>query len=405
MSAKYDMREGLIRRLCHLLLAVCIACSADAGESGSDQSRAEPVRAELIASVGQVEGQQEYLLGDVTAVALGPGDILYVADRLGSTVRAYDLEGRFLLTVGTEGDGPGEFQWPNDLTFDPAGRLYVRDANRITVLESRQPTSPADSVVRTVPLGGYANLNSTRARTDGQIYYYPHYLFRRDEPPRFLYLIFDSTGATGDTVSVPQIPNLESGRTAFYMVSAGSGRMVDGLNRAPFEPTASWDIAPSGRLFTSPGDRYEITQWSSEGDTIARIELAGPPRAVPEAEHRDSANAFQSRLDSVPVPLDQVQGMSDRARSGSLPATLPEVLAIHVGADANLWVRRWPPEANATAFDVLNEEGGFRNRVHVAVSLLMDPPPFVSARYIVGVVRDPVTEVERVVVFRTNMPA
>lgn len=149
----------------------------------SDQSRAEPVRAELIGSVGQVEGRQEYLLGDVTAVALGPGDILYVADRLGSTVRAYDLEGRFLRTVGTEGDGPGEFQWPNDLTFDPAGRLYVRDANRITVLESRQPTSPADSVVRTVPLGGYANLNSTRVRTDGQIYYYPHYLFRRDEPP------------------------------------------------------------------------------------------------------------------------------------------------------------------------------------------------------------------------------
>lgn len=392
-----------MRKLWCILLAVVGACSTDAGESGSNESRYEPTRAELIATVGQIEGEAEYLLGDVTSVAVGPGDIVYIADRLGSIVRAYDLNGRFLLTVGTEGDGPGEFQWPNDLTFDIEGRLYVRDANRVTVLASRSPMSPADSVVRTIPLGGYANLSSTRARTDGRLYYYPHYLFVRNEAPRFFYLVFDSTTATGDTIFVPQVPNLASGQNAFYMVSAGSGRMVPGLSRAPFEPNASWDISSSGRLFTSAGDRFEVIEWSVEGDTLEVLDFEGPPRAVPEAERRDSASAFEARLDSLPVPLDQVQGMSERARSRTLPETLPEVLAIHVGADENLWVRRWPAEPGTTRFDIVNEEGDLRHRVDVPISLLIEPPPFVSSRYIVGVVRDPITEVQRVVVFRTNL--
>ena len=51
----------------------------------------------------------------------------------------------------------------------------------------------------------------------------------------------------------------------------------------------------------------------------------------------------------------------------------------------------------------VNEEGDLRHRVDVPVSLLIEPPPFVSSRLIVGVVRDPVTEVQRVVVFRTNL--
>ena len=269
----------------------------------------DTVRAEPLTLIGEVDGAPEYLFGDIASVSVGPGQIIYVADHIGATVRAYDLSGDFLGTIGSEGDGPNEFRFPNDLNFDPAGRLYVRQRFRVTVFgPSGDGGQLRDSVIRTVPLERPA-LEAARAKVIGEHYYSPSYYYFMFVRHRYFYEILDSTGATGDTIPVPGVPNPEILGRATYPIEDGSARMpVDGLNRAPFEPSPSWDITPQARVLMTMGAEYEVFELGLSGDTILVINVETEPQPVPADELRDSTRAFRVRIDSIPVPLGQMLG-------------------------------------------------------------------------------------------------
>lgn len=61
---------------------------------------------------------------------------IYVADAPQHQIRLYDLDGRFLETIGARGSAPGEFNYPGDLDLDADGNLYIVDVMnaRIQVL-------------------------------------------------------------------------------------------------------------------------------------------------------------------------------------------------------------------------------------------------------------------------------
>ena len=88
------------------------------------------------ASIGTIEGDDAYMLGNVGAIAVTPeGDVL-VLDTQVPVVRKYDATGRHLMDIGRSGEGPGEFKSPEAMNVLPDGRIVVRDPGnaRITVL-------------------------------------------------------------------------------------------------------------------------------------------------------------------------------------------------------------------------------------------------------------------------------
>lgn len=58
-------------------------------------------------------------------------------DRISNSVRAFGPDGSHLGLVGGEGEGPGEFRWPESVAFGPEGRLYVAEVDGLTVFASR----------------------------------------------------------------------------------------------------------------------------------------------------------------------------------------------------------------------------------------------------------------------------
>ncbi|MCX6563860.1 MAG: 6-bladed beta-propeller [Candidatus Aminicenantes bacterium] len=77
--------------------------------------------------IGKLDGQEEFLFVYISDVAVnGNGDI-YVADRRLNEVRKFDKEGRYLLTIGRKGQGPGEFQSIRTLSVNKLNDLFVFD--------------------------------------------------------------------------------------------------------------------------------------------------------------------------------------------------------------------------------------------------------------------------------------
>jgi hypothetical protein len=379
-----------------------------ARNEGGGAWQSDTVLADTTLSVGAVEGAAEYLFGEVRGIAVDADGRIYVADWQGGPVRAYGPDGRFLKQITAVGDGPGETRNPTGLTL-ANGRLHVRDVSRIVVLQARAAGGVADSVVATWPLAFFTNWTSgDRSRLDPSgRYYYPHYSFRIDAPPRWFYLALDAGVAGADTLFVPSYETALGHRSASYRVSATGGRMLRGLSVAPFEPLASWDVTPAGTLISGDGAHYAIAETTLTGDTVALFSRTGTERTVAPDERADSMAALGARLDSVPVPLDRVEGMSERVRSRSLPDSVPAFLSVWSGEDGKHWIRRWPAAGRGghSFFDVFDAHGIFLGVVVVPVTFERTPAPVFLERALYGVIRDPDTGVDRIVRAEFEPPA
>ena len=267
------------------LSGILMASVTLSGCSTGDELAAGPglpsdtLHAETLVVIGELDGPPEYLFGDVASVAVGPDSIVYVADGLGSNVRAYGLDGQFLATIATEGDGPGELRFPNDLSFDPQGLLNVRQRYRLTVFTPRASGQLRDSVVRTVSLER-PTLEGARAKTNGALFYSPSYYYFMFVRHRYFYEVLDPVGPTGDTIPVPAVPIPEVLGRANYPVEGG-GIPVEGVNLAPFEPRPHWDVTPDGRVLMTLGADYEVFEILPGGDTLRVIDVDAAPVSVP----------------------------------------------------------------------------------------------------------------------------
>ncbi|HEX7120638.1 MAG TPA: 6-bladed beta-propeller [Longimicrobiales bacterium] len=381
------------------------ACGA--GPRPPANAAADTVVAALVATIGVVDGAPEYQFGAISSVAADPGGRVYVADRLDSSVRVFDADGRFLDWIGTRGAGPGEYQLPAGIDVGPDGRVYVRDGHRITVLGPREPGAVADSVLATWPLPGYANLRGARGAVtaDGR-YLYPFSLY---SPPRHFYIVYAGGEPRPDTLHVPAYPNHAANQPAVLPPRDGRCcRIAVGLNHTPFTALPAWTATPRGTVLSGDGIAYRIHETGPAGDTLRTILGADTvTRPVPDGERADSARALQARIDSLPVPLARVRNVPDEVREGRFPERLPAFIGLHLGTDGRIWVERWPPEhrGDERFFDVLGPDGARLAVVVVPAALSRDVPPFLTTDRIYGVVADPATGVERVVVARYHIAA
>lgn len=80
-------------------------------------------------SIGEFEGDENYMFGGTIYFITDDEGNFYVSDADNNRIQKYDPEGKYLLTIGREGQGPGEFRSFSLPRFDKDNHLYINDGS------------------------------------------------------------------------------------------------------------------------------------------------------------------------------------------------------------------------------------------------------------------------------------
>ena len=87
------------------------------------------LRLEEVLAIGSL-ADDESSFGRIRDIAWDSRGRLLVADDLGPHLKVFEADGSHVLTVGREGEGPGEFSAPSRIVVDTSDSVYVWDAGQ-----------------------------------------------------------------------------------------------------------------------------------------------------------------------------------------------------------------------------------------------------------------------------------
>jgi len=333
------------------------------------------------ASIGVESGEDPYMLGSVRAVA-EYGDEIFVLDQQVPTIRVYDLSGRHLRDLGTEGSGPGELQRPESMVIGPEGRIYVRDPRngRIMIL------STAGEELGVIRIrSGFSTSNPMVVTHDGTLYNYELLNEGAEVTDWKLGMVpqYEDESMEGEPISAPEF-DFEPQQ----LIARQEGGMS--VNSVPFSPTMRWTMSPSGAIIGGVSDDYSFEIHYPDG-RITRVEKNWQPVPV----QSDEADWFKR---SATANMRNTQ--PDWTWTGAdIPTHKPAFSDLRADLSGRIWVQRPGPgyhveeECNedpepgepfgtpcwqaSTTWEVFDEEGRFLGGAELPEGLQPYVPPFI----------------------------
>lgn len=379
----------LITAITRSLSAALLATVFAAGGLGAQ--KADTVRMALLWSVVEGEHATADSLGILTGIAMDAKGTVYVSDREENKIWVFDARGRSARGIGRRGQGPGEFQAPTGIAIGPGNKLYVRDQNNVSRFVVDAQTGRLTKFETRFNGGTMSDWMSTLASrfdTQGRMYY-PSFNQGGLTSRMGQWRVFSTAGVRVDSIAVPFIegtpPKWASVRESEY-----GGRILRGLNHAPFAGLPAWDVTSRGTVIYTNGREYLIKEVDRSGRVIREIRRNVAPIRIPAAERRDSLTALRLRRDSIAnVPRSMVSGVPDDVWKLELPETYPPIRGVYAAPDGLIWVRRWVPNGYArTVFDVLEADGRLKTVVVLPGYLLPDITPVLSLNGVAGIGAD-----------------
>ena len=78
-------------------------------------------------SIGVADGAEEYMFLDAREVAVDNRERIFVSDRRGIYIKVFDKFGKYITTIGRQGQGPGEFGRVTNIQITARNELMVHD--------------------------------------------------------------------------------------------------------------------------------------------------------------------------------------------------------------------------------------------------------------------------------------
>lgn len=110
------------------LICTVIACKTGASNS-VDPLTLQHYTLRVTDSIGIDQGDSLYVFGSIFDIENGADGSVFVLDVHDNTVKQYDSQGKFVMSFGGTGSGPGELNIPGYFTVTATGNPYVIDGN------------------------------------------------------------------------------------------------------------------------------------------------------------------------------------------------------------------------------------------------------------------------------------
>ncbi|MCY4573275.1 MAG: 6-bladed beta-propeller [Gemmatimonadetes bacterium] len=349
-------------------------------------------------SVGELDGPEELLFGNVRSIAVDEDRSVYVFDDQAQEVRVFDSAGEYVETLGGRGEGPGEFSRAEAIALLPDGRLVVRDPGN-TALKVFVPGTNQTERWR-YDVGGLYSVSPLYTDMSGRTFLDTRDLSSDDFVMHII--VFGPDGTQIDTLPEPS--------TTYEPPVVTAERGGSSISYAvPFSPQLYWAVHPSGHFLTGLSSDYRIDLARDDG--VLRIERAADPAPVHDDE-RASEREIVAREMQEFYPGWSWNGPP-------IPEHKPFFRDLVPGRDGRIWVRMWTeahavenedydPEDPISApvswrepvrFDVFEPDGTYLGAVSAPENFSTYPDPVFDGDYVWAVTRDELG-VERVVRFR-----
>ncbi len=240
-----------------LILAVTVAVQTPSVHAqGVDRVRLADPQAAFHEPFSRVTGVRELADGS-----------LMVADGLEQAIRIIDFRTGTMEDIGHVGGGPGEFQMPGGIFPLPGDSTLLLDYGnlRLSVIapDGRIPHSTA----MLTPEGSLISPRGVDAA--GRIYFYqgrmrvgPDGEVETSRRAPILRMTWEAE--TFDTVAYLPLPEPSGSSRSF---STGGGQVrIQGLS--PLRKTATWAVAPDGRVAVVHPDPYRVEWYDPQGGSV-----------------------------------------------------------------------------------------------------------------------------------------
>ena len=361
-------------------------------------------------SIGEMDGDLEYLFGRVSSLNVGPDGTIYVVDSQVPELRAYGPDGVFLRTLGRPGEGPGEMKRPDGgLAILSDGRILLRDPGNARI----QVYALDGAALETWSIRGGFNTSNPLFRDDAdnvytQILVDPH----ADVRDWVIGLVrIGPDGTPGDTLIPPD---------AGYEPAQLEARAGDEENRSvsvtgvPFAPSEQWALHPEGWFVHGISDAYKLTLLRPGSPLIIERNADAAPVTSGEKEEEEARVTHNLRRTQP----------NWRWNGPATPDRKPHFRRLFAGRDGRIWVEvalagvevedptydPKDPEAvpdrwrEPVAFDVFETDGTYLGRVRAPLEFSSSPVPVFDGHRVWATTRDELG-VERVVRFRVERGA
>ncbi len=340
-----------------LALALGLAAATAAAEAPHVQNPARPaggLETLRLKELWRAGGEgSDLIFGSVAGVVAGPDGTTYVLDSQLSQVAVFAADGRFLRTVGREGDGPGEARRPGGLVLLPDGALGLIQTFPGKVVKIRPDGTPAGGFAvggGDPSQGRFSVLVEGQCRGGALVMAGMHMTIAPDGTSNQSHFVApcDQEGRQGASCA-----------TAEYPINYADFSLDEkGLNFV----YGRWGLGPDGRVYV-PGERnrYLVRVYGPDGRlerTFGREYASWPRDAAAAAAARQALEAVGR---NYPTPPRRV----------TTEDTEPDVLGVWVSPDGEAWVTSSrgvyeAPAGTRAVLDVFDRGGRFVRQVALA---------------------------------------
>jgi len=340
----------------HVLFLTFLFCITLLGESEDPKpllNLYKTGRIQLVADLAIDETllPDDILFENVFITKMSKNGDIYFCDFKANNIKKFDRLGKFVQTIGREGQGPGEFNMPSDFAITD-DRLIVWDMGnrRLCVLTcdgkfiKSKPVSMSDGLpdkMRSLPNGEIAiGLEVVRFDEPGR-------------PQDYLIAVYTSELEQKKIIYHRQVCRNK------YIRSQG---MIVNLYQ-PFSTFIYWDVSADGRIVIGHSQKYEMRVYNSAGNELFSIIHAWQPI---EITHADKIKYF---VEIAPSNGEETKEVASRfiVENTQFPKHKPAFKQIVVDSEGNIlvWAYRKDVEKEMKYIDAFDPQGNFLGIVQV----------------------------------------